>query len=101
MSWHPMLTNHFVVLRPHIENRSRGSPRVSNTCFSLPPSLPGVSEQLKDYSYFIVIWNFVVTETRKQVKEATERLGGQYSPHLHPQCTHLVVQISFLIHGII
>ncbi|XP_073224540.1 uncharacterized protein [Cicer arietinum] len=24
--------------------------------------------------------------------EATERLGGQYSPNLHPQCTHLVVQ---------
>ncbi|XP_062097071.1 uncharacterized protein LOC133803128 [Humulus lupulus] len=34
-------------------------------------------------------------EARKQVKEATERLGGQYSPNLHPQCTHLVVQISF------
>ncbi|KAG6387922.1 hypothetical protein SASPL_153117 [Salvia splendens] len=34
-------------------------------------------------------------ETRKQVKEATERLGGQYSPHLHLHCTHLVVQISF------
>lgn len=38
----------------------------------------------------------VLAEARKQVKEATERLGGQYSPHLHPQCTHLVVQISFL-----
>ncbi|XP_050219712.1 uncharacterized protein LOC126670098 isoform X2 [Mercurialis annua] len=24
--------------------------------------------------------------------EATERLGGQYSANLHPQCTHLVVQ---------
>ncbi|XP_062159473.1 uncharacterized protein LOC133866838 [Alnus glutinosa] len=31
-------------------------------------------------------------EARKQVMEATERLGGQYSPNLHPQCTHLVVQ---------
>nr|GFC69575.1 hypothetical protein [Tanacetum cinerariifolium] len=31
---------------------------------------------------------------RKQVMEATERLGGQYSPHLHPRCTHLVVQSS-------
>ncbi|KAM6559384.1 hypothetical protein CsatA_028623 [Cannabis sativa] len=31
-------------------------------------------------------------EARNQVKEATERLGGQYSPNLHPQCTHLVVQ---------
>lgn len=29
--------------------------------------------------------------------DATERLGGQYSPHLHPRCTHLVVQISFFI----
>ncbi|CAI0448265.1 unnamed protein product [Linum tenue] len=31
-------------------------------------------------------------EARKQVMEATERLGGQYSPNLHPQCTHLIVQ---------
>ncbi|WJX41641.1 hypothetical protein P8452_28965 [Trifolium repens] len=29
-------------------------------------------------------------EARNQVMEATERLGGQYSPNLHPQCTHLV-----------
>ncbi|KAF7817339.1 DNA topoisomerase 2-binding protein 1 [Senna tora] len=31
-------------------------------------------------------------EARKQVMEATQRLGGHYSPNLHPQCTHLVVQ---------
>ncbi|KAJ6382581.1 hypothetical protein OIU77_031094 [Salix suchowensis] len=31
-------------------------------------------------------------EARKQVMEATGRLGGQYSPNLNPQCTHLVVQ---------
>lgn len=31
-------------------------------------------------------------EARKQVQAATERMGGQYSPDLHPQCTHLVVQ---------
>ncbi|CAN0918358.1 DNA topoisomerase 2-binding protein 1 [Linum grandiflorum] len=31
-------------------------------------------------------------EARKQVKDATERLGGQYSPNLHPHCTHLIVQ---------
>lgn len=36
-------------------------------------------------------------ETRKQVKEATERLGGQYSTYLHARCTHLVVQ-SFCGH---
>ncbi|RVX17556.1 hypothetical protein CK203_003673 [Vitis vinifera] len=33
-----------------------------------------------------------VTEARKQVMDATERLGGQYSPNLHPQCTHLVME---------
>ncbi|XP_062194393.1 uncharacterized protein LOC133897618 isoform X2 [Phragmites australis] len=31
-------------------------------------------------------------EARAQVKEATERLGGEYSGNLHPKCTHLVVQ---------
>ncbi|XP_066390303.1 uncharacterized protein [Miscanthus floridulus] len=31
-------------------------------------------------------------EARVQVKEATERLGGEYSGSLHPKCTHLVVQ---------
>ncbi|KAL6846208.1 hypothetical protein ACP4OV_023656 [Aristida adscensionis] len=31
-------------------------------------------------------------EARTQVKEATERLGGEYSGSLHPKCTHLVVQ---------
>lgn len=31
-------------------------------------------------------------EARAQVKEATERLGGEYSGCLHPKCTHLVVQ---------
>ncbi|CAL5081639.1 unnamed protein product [Urochloa decumbens] len=29
---------------------------------------------------------------RGQVKEAAERLGGEYSGSLHPKCTHLVVQ---------
>lgn len=33
-------------------------------------------------------------EARTQVKEATERMGGEYSGSLHPKCTHLVVQIS-------
>ncbi|KAM0823679.1 hypothetical protein ACQ4PT_070714 [Festuca glaucescens] len=31
-------------------------------------------------------------EARGQVKEAAERLGGEYSGSLHPKCTHLVVQ---------
>lgn len=45
-------------------------------------------------SLSLLLW---VVETRKQVKEATERLGGQYSTHLHARCTHLVVQISFIL----
>lgn len=40
-------------------------------------------------------WGFVLcAEARTQVKEATERMGGEYSGSLHPKCTHLVVQIS-------
>ncbi|KAG0617378.1 hypothetical protein M758_5G185500 [Ceratodon purpureus] len=31
-------------------------------------------------------------EARKQVQMMTERLGGHYSPDLHANCTHLVVQ---------
>ncbi|PPD77218.1 hypothetical protein GOBAR_DD25853 [Gossypium barbadense] len=37
------------------------------------------------------------TEARKQVMEATERLGGQYSPSLHPQCTHLVMDVMMMM----
>ncbi|KAL8236801.1 hypothetical protein R6Q59_017882 [Mikania micrantha] len=57
----------------------------SNSPFSgLVISVPGLSK-----------------EARKQVMDATERLGGQFSPHYHPQCTHLVVQISFSIFNLI
>ncbi|KAL8191572.1 hypothetical protein R6Q57_028303 [Mikania cordata] len=57
----------------------------SNSPFSgLVISVPGLSK-----------------EARKQVMDATERLGGQFSPHYHPQCTHLVVQISFSILNLI
>ncbi|XP_043703864.1 uncharacterized protein LOC122653963 [Telopea speciosissima] len=31
-------------------------------------------------------------EARKQVMDATDKLGGQYSPSLHSRCTHLVAQ---------
>lgn len=43
-------------------------------------------------STFICLWN---AEARKQVQMMTERMGGEYSPDLHVNCTHLVVQISF------
>ncbi|XP_042037668.1 uncharacterized protein LOC121783608 [Salvia splendens] len=44
------------------------------------------------FSGLVICVTGLSKETRKQVKEATERLGGQYSPHLHLHCTHLVVQ---------
>ncbi|KAH9653028.1 brct domain-containing DNA repair protein-related [Citrus sinensis] len=47
------------------------------------------------FSGLVICVTGLSKEARKQVMEATERLGGQYSPDLHPQCTHLVVQISF------
>uniref|UniRef100_M1ABI7 Topbp1 n=1 Tax=Solanum tuberosum TaxID=4113 RepID=M1ABI7_SOLTU len=47
------------------------------------------------FSGLVICVTGLSKEARKQVMEATERLGGKYSPHLHPQCTHLVVQISF------
>ena len=40
----------------------------------------------------LIVWN---AEARKQVQMMTERMGGEYSPDLHVNCTHLVVQISF------
>ncbi|KAK2965569.1 hypothetical protein RJ640_018735 [Escallonia rubra] len=47
------------------------------------------------FSGLVICVTGLSKEARQQVSDATERLGGQYSPHLHPQCTHLVVQISF------
>uniref|UniRef100_A0A2P2L8B5 BRCT domain-containing protein n=1 Tax=Rhizophora mucronata TaxID=61149 RepID=A0A2P2L8B5_RHIMU len=44
------------------------------------------------FSSLVICVTGLSKEARKQVMEATERLGGQYSPNLHPQCTHLVVQ---------
>lgn len=44
------------------------------------------------FSGLIICVTGLSKEARKQVKDATERLGGHYSPNLHPQCTHLVVQ---------
>ncbi|KAG8635981.1 uncharacterized protein LOC110603663 isoform X2 [Manihot esculenta] len=44
------------------------------------------------FSGLVICVTGLSKEARKQVMDATERLGGQYSPNLHPQCTHLVVQ---------
>ncbi|EOY30082.1 BRCT domain-containing DNA repair protein [Theobroma cacao] len=50
------------------------------------------------FSGLVICVTGLSKEARKQVMEATERLGGQYSPSLHPQCTHLVFEHA-LKHG--
>ncbi|KAG5591734.1 hypothetical protein H5410_042248 [Solanum commersonii] len=60
---------------------------MSQSIFTTPSNCP--------FSGLVICVTGLSKEARKQVMEATERLGGNYSPHLHPQCTHLVVQISF------
>nr|CAB3457160.1 unnamed protein product [Digitaria exilis] len=49
------------------------------------------------FSGLVICVTGLSKEARTQVKEATERLGGEYSGSLHPKCTHLVVQISFAV----
>ncbi|XP_056691822.1 uncharacterized protein [Spinacia oleracea] len=44
------------------------------------------------FSGLIICVSGLSKESRKQVMEATERLGGKYTPNLHPNCTHLLVQ---------
>ncbi|XP_078444701.1 BRCT domain DNA repair protein isoform X1 [Wolffia australiana] len=44
------------------------------------------------FSGLIICVTGLSKEVRKEVMVAAERLGGQYSPSLHPACTHLVVQ---------
>ncbi|KAL9661901.1 hypothetical protein QQ045_026729 [Rhodiola kirilowii] len=46
------------------------------------------------FSGLVICVTGLSKEARKQVKDATERLGGQYSPDLHSHCTHLVVQCN-------
>ncbi|KAM7510708.1 hypothetical protein LguiB_009583 [Lonicera macranthoides] len=53
-----------------------------------------ISQSKGPFSGLVICVTGLSKEARKQVMDATERLGGRYSPHLHPQCTHLVVQIS-------
>ncbi|KAI3754806.1 hypothetical protein L1987_54597 [Smallanthus sonchifolius] len=52
-------------------------------------SSSSVSNLRSPFSGLIICVTGLSKEARKQVMDATERLGGQYSPHLHPRCTHL------------
>ncbi|XP_076923517.1 uncharacterized protein LOC143585656 [Bidens hawaiensis] len=57
-------------------------------------NLRSLSKSKSPFSGLVICVTGLSKEARKQVRDATERLGGQYSPHLHPRCTHLVVQSS-------
>nr|XP_043631020.1 uncharacterized protein LOC122602393 isoform X2 [Erigeron canadensis] len=57
-------------------------------------NLSSSSSSKSPFSGLVICVTGLSKEARKQVMDATERLGGQYSPHLHPRCTHLVVQSS-------
>ncbi|CAN4127932.1 unnamed protein product [Withania somnifera] len=72
----------------------RGIPSYSLEPLMSPASSSSVMSESTLTTPFsaLVICVTGLSKARKQVMEATERLGGKYSPHLHPQCTHLVVQ---------
>ncbi|XVE53818.1 hypothetical protein DITRI_Ditri03aG0032600 [Diplodiscus trichospermus] len=55
-------------------------------------SEPLMTRSTGPFSGLVICVTGLSKEARKQVMEATERLGGQYSPSLHPQCTHLVFE---------
>ncbi|CBI20742.3 unnamed protein product, partial [Vitis vinifera] len=61
----------------------------------MSPASSSVGRSNGPFSGLVICVTGLSKEARKQVMDAAERLGGQYSPNLHPQCTHLVVQISF------
>ncbi|KAK1414181.1 hypothetical protein QVD17_29922 [Tagetes erecta] len=59
------------------------------------------SSQNSPFSGLVICVTGLSKEARKQVMDATERLGGQYSPHLHPRCTHLNVYLFIVICGLL
>ncbi|CAH2060848.1 unnamed protein product [Thlaspi arvense] len=71
---------------------SKGCSKLFPVLQSHPP--PPMSQANGPFSNLVICVTGLSKDARKQVKEATERLGGEYSPHLHLRCTHLVVQSS-------
>ncbi|KAF8055264.1 hypothetical protein N665_1300s0011 [Sinapis alba] len=71
---------------------SKGCSKLFPVLQSPPPPL--MSQPNGPFSSLVICVTGLSKDARKQVKEATERLGGEYSPHLHLRCTHLVVQSS-------
>ncbi|KAL6524178.1 hypothetical protein OROMI_031273 [Orobanche minor] len=74
------------------------SPASSN--YTVSESAVKIVKSNGPFSGLVVCVTGLSKETRKQVKEATERLGGQYSPDLHPQCTHLVLRLDEMLYSV-
>ncbi|KAJ3677119.1 hypothetical protein LUZ60_002843 [Juncus effusus] len=68
----------------------------SNSRLGFTKMLMSSADVSMPFSGLVICVTGLSKEARSQVMEATERLGGEYSGSLHPKCTHLVVQISFI-----
>ncbi|KAJ0260230.1 BRCT domain DNA repair protein [Hirschfeldia incana] len=74
---------------------SKGCSKLFPVLHSPPPlPLPMSQQPNGPFSSLVICVTGLSKEARTQVKEATVRLGGEYSPHLHLRCTHLVVHSS-------
>ncbi|KAL0886177.1 hypothetical protein Bca101_010160 [Brassica carinata] len=60
---------------------SKGCSKLFPVLHSPPPPL--MSQPNGPFSSLVICVTGLSKDARKQVKEATERLGGEYSPHLH------------------
>jgi hypothetical protein len=74
---------------------SKGCSKLFPVLQSPPLTTTSMSQSNGPFSSLVICVTGLSKDARKQVKEATERLGGEYTPHLHQRCTPLVVQISF------
>lgn len=68
----------------------------TNSSTDLQPPRPSLHRSTSNspFSGLVICVTGLSKDARKQVMDATERLGGQFSPNLHSKCTHLVVQSS-------
>ncbi|KVI01523.1 hypothetical protein Ccrd_020206 [Cynara cardunculus var. scolymus] len=69
--------------------QSSMSSATSSSSLSIPRSLPN-----SPFSGLVICVTGLSKEARKQVMDATERLGGEYSPHLHPRLRVIVDHLT-------
>ncbi|KAL6656076.1 hypothetical protein ACP70R_006902 [Stipagrostis hirtigluma subsp. patula] len=79
---------------PGMHQPSSAASVASSSCSRGAAAAAGARAGVGPFAGLVICVTGLSKEARAQVKEATERLGGEYSGSLHPKCTHLVVQIS-------